>query len=271
MSLRLSKRVIGIIAAAIIIAVGGIATLPRVMHKDTPHVGITNAGSSSAPLVEPANNNPPSAQPAPAAVTPKPALTQQPTGSPNYSIDDPASIWVVVNKKRPLPSSYAPSDLISVGGKQMRSQAASAIKQLVSAATSDGLSLKYVSAYRSYSYQTTLYNNYVAADGQSKADTYSARPGHSEHQTGLAADIGNADGSCELDICFGQTVAGKWIDAHAYEYGFIVRYPADETAVTGYQYEPWHVRYVGTWLAKQLHNKPQTLEEYFGIGAAPDY
>lgn len=269
MHVRLSKRVIGLAAAAVILAAASVVLSLRAAHTSTPPASTAAADSSAPP--PPTANTAPSAQPSPAPAAPPPAPAQQPASSPNYSIDDPASIWVVVNKKRPLPSSYAPADLVNLGSKQMRTEAATALKKLFSGAANAGISLKYVSGYRSYGYQTTLYNNYVAADGQAKADTYSARPGHSEHQSGLAMDVGNTDGNCELDVCFGQTAAGQWVAAHAHEYGFVVRYTADKTAVTGYQYEPWHLRYVGTWLAQKIHDTPQTLEEYFGLGAAPSY
>ena len=191
--------------------------------------------------------------------------------APSHPIDQPDSIWMIVNKHQPLPATYAPPDLTTVGAKQMRAEAADAIKRLVTAAKQDGVALTYVSGYRAYSTQQSLYDSYVANDGQAKADTYSARPGHSEHQTGLAMDVGNANGDCELDVCFADTAGGEWIAAHAHEYGFIIRYLSGKTAITGYQYEPWHVRYVGTWLADTLHASGQTMEEYFNTAAAPNY
>ena len=190
---------------------------------------------------------------------------------PQFSLDDPASIWVVVNKQHPLPSTYVPSDLVAVGSQQMRRDAAAAVQKLIDAATVQSVALRAVSGYRSYVSQTSVYNNYVKTDGVAKADTYSARPGHSEHQTGLAVDLGASNGSCDLQICFADTAEGKWLAAHAYEYGLTIRYPADKTTVTGYQYEPWHLRYVGTDLAKKLHDSGKTIEEYFDLPAAPSY
>jgi D-alanyl-D-alanine carboxypeptidase len=128
------------------------------------------------------------------------------------------------------------------------------------------------SGYRSYDYQVGLYNGYVKSQGQATADTQSARPGYSEHQTGLAVDIEPASKKCELDACFADTPEGKWLVANAYKYGFILRYTQDKTAVTGYAYEPWHFRYVGTPLATEMHNQNvATLEEFFNLPVAPDY
>lgn len=186
-----------------------------------------------------------------------------------YSTSEPTSLWVIVNKKHALPSSYAPS-LQSISGAQMRPEASSALNTLLKDASSAGNSLHIISAYRSYSNQQATYNNYVAQDGVAKADSYSARPGHSEHQTGLAVDLGN--GNCDLEICFGNTLAGKWLAENAYKYGFIVRYPSEKTDITGYQYEPWHLRYIGPELASEMHRTNiLTLEEFFGINGGTNY
>lgn len=186
-----------------------------------------------------------------------------------FSTTDPSSIWMVTNKKLALPSSYAPADLTIVGSQQMRNEAAQHLKDLLSSGTKSGFVFKTISGYRSYANQTSTYNGYVARDGQEAADTYSARPGHSEHQTGLAMDIGT--GVCDLEICFGDTDAGKWLAAHAYEYGFIVRYQKGKEPLTGYQYEPWHLRYVGKDLASQIQANGQTLEQFFGLEPATTY
>lgn len=208
--------------------------------------------------------------------TDKPAEpSEEEPSTPNtttHSTTDSASIWVVVNKQHPLnPLSYAPSDLTAVGnGQYMRSEAAAALARLRAAAQTAGNPVYALSGYRSYAAQSSLYNSYVKADGQAAADTYSARAGYSEHQTGLAVDVGT--GTCNLDICFGDTAAGEWLATNAYMYGFIIRYPADKTATTGYQYEPWHLRYVGVELATQMHAKGiATLEEYFSITGGTSY
>ena len=132
---------------------------------------------------------------------------------------------------------------------------------MANAASSAGLSIRVVSGFRSYNTQNNLYNNYVNRDGRAAADTYSARPGHSEHQTGLAADINLVDDSFEY------TSEGQWLNNNAYKYGFILRYPKGKTSETGYIYESWHYRYVGVDLATKLYNGGNwiSLENYFGI------
>jgi D-alanyl-D-alanine carboxypeptidase len=188
-----------------------------------------------------------------------------------HSLDEPSSVWVIVNKKRPLPATYTPESLTPLGGASLQADAATALTKLLSGAKKEGISLKVISGYRSYASQQSVYSGYVQTDGQANADTYSARPGHSEHQTGLAADLGNASGNCDLEICFGTTPGGVWLAAHAHEYGFIIRYAEDKTPITGYQYEPWHIRYVGSELSAELHKAPQPMEEFFGLPAAPNY
>lgn len=200
-----------------------------------------------------------------------------------YSLTDPTSIWVVANKQRPLtPKTYAPVDLtvpnIPLAAttsmeKQVRKATATALETMVAAAKQEGAQLNLQSGYRSYSFQTSLYNRYVQQQGQSVADTQSARPGYSEHQTGFAADLGSVPHpECDVAECFGTTTEGKWLAANAYKYGFIIRYPQNMQNVTGYIYEPWHVRYIGAELATEMHNQSvQTLEQFFSLPNAPDY
>lgn len=154
---------------------------------------------------------------------------------------------LIVNKKYSLPANYNPG---------VDQTASTALKQLQQAASTAGHNIPLISGFRSYSRQQTLYNNYVARDGQALADTYSARPGHSEHQTGLAFDVGN------LDDNYGSTPAGIWLKENCHKYGFIIRYPKGKESITGYQYEPWHIRYVGVEHATKIMNQNITLEEY---------
>ena len=128
-------------------------------------------------------------------------------------------------------------------------------------AKNNNINLYIRSGFRSYNTQVSLYNNYVKRDGKAAADTYSARAGHSEHQTGLAADINS------LDQSFINTKEGKWLNDNCYKYGFIIRYPKGKESITGYIYEPWHIRYVGTDISSKLYNNGNwiTLEEYLGI------
>jgi D-alanyl-D-alanine carboxypeptidase len=200
-----------------------------------------------------------------------------------YSLSDPASIWVVVNKSRALSQlDYVPAKLsvppmalrLAFGNEEMQvsSQMEAALNDLVSGARDDDLELMLVSGYRSNALQATVYSAEVKANGQVEADKESARPGYSEHQTGLAADIEPVNRQCELQVCFADLAEGKWLAANAYKYGFIIRYPKDKSSITGYTYEPWHIRYVGKALAGEMHDKSiDTLEEFFGLPPAPNY
>lgn len=195
--------------------------------------------------------------------------------------DKAASISVIVNKGRILSSTYVPANLVvpnvalrlGSGSPEMRvrADAAAAMEQLFTAAAQNGLQLKLASGYRSYTLQSVLYKGYTASSGQAYADATSARPGHSEHQTGLAADLEPASRNCEIQECFGNTPEGKWLTANAYKYGFIIRYGQGKESLTGYQYEPWHVRYLGTSLATKVYNSGKTLEQYFGLSLYKDY
>jgi D-alanyl-D-alanine carboxypeptidase len=129
------------------------------------------------------------------------------------------------------------------------------------AAAEAGTPLAAVSGYRSEQTQADLYQQSVSEEGEAQADLHRARPGHSEHQTGLAMDVTSADGSCVVEECFGTSPAGVWVAAHAAEHGFILRYPAAKEAVTGYAYEPWHLRYVGVDVARRLADEDLVLEE----------
>lgn len=208
----------------------------------------------------------------PAETKPEEKVAEPEFDKKKYSIDDVTSTWVVVNKLRPLnPKTYAPADLVSVGGgQQLRKEAATALTNLITGAEAENLTISPLSGYRSYNTQVSVYNNEVKTYGKTVADTQSARPGTSEHQTGLGVDVGG--GGCGIEDCFGTTAPGKWVTANAYKYGFIIRYPEGKQAVTGYRYEPWHIRYVGVELATEMHEKgTQTLEEFFGLPAAPNY
>jgi len=217
----------------------------------------------------------PSSKPSSAPST-TPSSTPTPTPTPTFnkaqfSIDDAASLWVVVNKTRQLnPKNYAPAltALNLPGGGQMRPEAAAALTQMFADyQAASGAQLKVVSAYRSYSTQVSTYNGWVSRLGQAQADRQSARPGFSEHQSGLAVDINTG-----ADQGFGATPAGMWLAANSYKYGFIVRYPDGLEPITGYEYEPWHFRFVGVDLATEMHaTGVQTLEQFFELPAAPNY
>lgn len=175
---------------------------------------------------------------------------------------------MLVNKYYYLTEDYEPDDLVTLTSKyntgvnsKMRKEAANQFMKMSDAATLDNITIKNASGYRSYNYQVNLYNKYVERDGKKAADTYSARPGFSEHQTGLTSDINQIDNSFE------NTDAFKWLQDNAYKYGFILRFPKDKEDVTGYQYEPWHYRYVGEYVAEKMHDENLTLEEYYAYYA----
>ncbi|MFC7876425.1 M15 family metallopeptidase [Isoptericola sp. NPDC057391] len=190
---------------------------------------------------------------------------------------DPADPTVLVNKTHPVtPAGWAPDDLVrpdvaALGQHDLlRPDAARALERLaVDAREATGHELVLASGFRSADYQRRLYARYVDAHGRRAADAFSARPGYSEHQTGLAADVAQA-GTPYTE--FGRTETGRWVAAQAWRYGFVVRYPKGGQTVTGYSPEPWHLRYVGTGLTVPMHLAgTTTLEEAFGVGPAPDY
>ncbi len=188
-------------------------------------------------------------------------------------VNDPESITVIVNKKRSLPDGYIPPDLVvpnvafSYSGvlekSHMRKEAAAALEQLFAASKKDGLDLRAVSGYRSYKRQVAIYKNNVATKGQEYTDRVSARPGTSEHQTGLAIDVSGPGIGYGLEQSFGATKEGKWLKEHAPEYGFVIRYTENGESSTGYTWEPWHIRYIGKALAEDVTSKGMTLEQYF--------
>lgn len=176
------------------------------------------------------------------------------------------SFNILVNKYHYLPSDYVPKNLTAikeeyaVSGMKLVDYAKDAFEEMASAAKEEGYTIRAMSSYRSYDYQKNLYNRYVRQDGQQQADTYSARAGYSEHQTGLAVDIDNGKISY---TDFENTKEFGWMQEHAHEYGFILRYPKSKVDVTGYQYESWHYRYVGKEIAKRIHETNMTYDEYY--------
>ncbi|HSH56223.1 MAG TPA: M15 family metallopeptidase [Candidatus Limnocylindrales bacterium] len=215
-----------------------------------------------------------------------PAQTQTPPSfnKQQYPLEPGSSLWAIVNKRRPFsPKTYQPSGLavasvqyragIGPQENQLRPEAAEALQKLFAAAKKESITLNFQSGYRSHAFQEALYNRYVRELGQAAADIESARPGHSEHQTGLAVDVGGASkSSCNIEACFADTPEGQWLAKHAHKYGFIIRYPEGTTETTGYIYEPWHLRFVGRELASEMQRqKVDTMEAFFELPAAPDY
>lgn len=191
--------------------------------------------------------------------------TEAPTVSSLVNSDDPDAITssggssdqltyiqgiLIANKTYSLPSDYNPGLDPTTRAK---------FNELSAAAAKENLNIYLSSGFRSYDYQKRIYNNYSNIYGSETADTFSARPGHSEHQTGLAIDVNSIDDS------FAGTPEAVWLSKHAHEYGFIIRYPADKVDITGYKYEPWHIRYLGVETATAVYNSGLCLEEYLGI------
>ena len=180
-------------------------------------------------------------------------------------IEDPNDIYVLVNKYHRLKSSYVPSDLEAISTKynqgynnKMRKVAKEAFEKMCEAALADNITIYSGSAYRSYSYQQNLYNRYVSTNGFKAAETFSARAGYSEHQTGLATDVMNKS----LDFISKSDKEYDWLINNSYKYGFILRYPEGKEDITGYMYEEWHFRYLGVDVATKLYETNLTYEEY---------
>lgn len=184
-------------------------------------------------------------------------------------VDNPGSTSVLVNKTYQLPSDYVPESLVTpdvpfAGGEaeQLRPVAANALESLISDANQAGITIKAASGYRSYNYQLNLHQYYVNQYGEEYASQISAEAGHSEHQTGLAMDVTTPAVNDQLTESFANTAAGQWVKENAETYGFIIRYPEGKENITGYSYEPWHLRYVGTEIASYIMNNQLTLDEY---------
>ncbi|MFF1382481.1 D-alanyl-D-alanine carboxypeptidase family protein [Arthrobacter sp. NPDC058288] len=235
----------------------------------------TTAPATSTAAGEPSAVATPTPTSAPTPASPAAGLPQQ------HSLTDPASPWLVVNKHRPLsPADYVPADRVqpnvalAVSGEaaQLNGTTAAAAEQMFAAAARDGVTMTLASGYRSYATQVATYNGYVASRGQAEADTASARPGFSEHQTGWAFDIGDGGGACSFQPCFADQPAAVWAKANGHRFGFVVRYPWMFHEITGYYYESWHLRFIGVEAATDMSAKGiATLEQYFGLEAAPGY
>lgn len=238
----------------------------------------TGSSPTSSPSVSPftSPSESPATQTASATPTGSPSVSKAASASPaaaRPSVESsPESLRCLVNKMRPFAQKdWAPSDLVDFEGQQLRAEAAQAARTMMDAAKAEGVTLTVSSAYRSYAVQQQTYQHWVSVNGQKVADQLSARPGYSEHQTGLAIDFSSPEG-CRLEECYEDTRAGRWLAKNAQNYGFILRFPKGQQAVTGYLFEPWHYRYLGKDLtARYVASGTNTLEEFLGTGAAPDY
>lgn len=188
-------------------------------------------------------------------------------------VEKPDAIDVLVNRKNNLSETYVPEDLVKLTDvptvlanpevNQLRKPAYEALKDLFAAAKEEDYDLYARSGYRSYNTQVSLYSSYATSHGQEAADKFSAKAGQSEHQTGLSMDITCEAMSFLLDDTFGETEEGKWVSENAHKYGFIIRYPKGKEDITGYMYEPWHIRFLGVEMATDVYESGLTLEEYF--------
>ena len=261
-SMRLRRLITLSVAGALVVGVAGIYGLPKVISDQVAKL-------------------PESVQSIANQVAPKPVTIFDP---PKYSIDEADSIWVVVNKQRQIsPLKYQPAALAFPAfpkpkvqnpfGLQLREEAAVATVELATAMAEAGKgTLILNSGFRTYKNQQGLYNRTRDTRGLALAEKLSARPGHSEHQLGLAADFSVKGQGCVIMVCFGKTEAGIWLAENAHHFGFILRYPKGYKPITGFQYEPWHFRYVSVELASEMKAKGiKTLEEFWGLDAAPDY
>ena len=202
----------------------------------------------------------------------------------DHSLDEAASLWVVTNKQRPLePMNFVPKNLVKPAfanpgrnnpyGLRLAKPAADALVKMTAAMKRAGFGdLLVQSAYRSFESQKVIHSNAVRRLGLRAGEALAARPGHSEHQTGLAVDVGAVGQGCLVNTCFAKTKAGRYLAKYAFKYGFIIRYPSGKTPITGYQFEPWHLRYVGPGLATEMRDRRETvLENFWGLEPAPNY
>ena len=196
------------------------------------------------------------------------------TKDEKFIVKNTDDVLVLVNKKRNLSSDYKPKDLVipnirfsfkeKLEKRCLRKEAADALEDLFKEADKEKVTLYAVSGYRSYNTQKSIFDRKVKNVGFHEANKLVAVPGQSEHQTGLAMDVSSRSVNSTLEENFGQTVEGKWLKDNAYRFGFIIRLPKETTEITGYSYEPWHIRYVGKEVAKEIYEKNITLEEFLG-------
>ncbi len=230
-----------------------------------PDAALPSNSDTSAPIViDPVHNDP---QLIPEQLSePDTSVVSEPAEPAQAPTNDP--YLVLVNKNNPLPEDYVPDNLARISGSKyfMQADAATAVEELMTGARNDGIKGLFIaSAYRSYESQSKLfdakvlkYRKYYGADAEEKASMIVARPGTSEHQTGLAVDITTGD----LVQSFGKTPAGKWLADNAHKYGFVIRYPENTTSITGIEYEPWHLRYVGIEAAAEIYASGLVLEQF---------
>jgi len=224
---------------------------------------------SVSPPVEPSTET---KKPPGETIPPRSDLPDRSQREDGQLVTDPDSILVLVNKASHLPEDYEPQDLVQpdvpfpftedLPKKLLRREAAASLEELFAAAKEQGLKLYAQSGYRSYQRQAAIFAANVDKYGEEHANTFSARPGESEHQTGLTMDVTSSEVDYRLEEEFASTPEGLWLKDHAHEFGFIIRYPKDREKDTGYTYEPWHLRYVGREAAQEIFAKGLILEDF---------
>lgn len=261
----MKARLIPILILALLGLVGCVPALPVAEMSEAEPV----------PLVEEPPDQAPQEKPESAEVVIEQAQSFDRSA---FSVDEPDSLWVIVNKARPFnPIDYHPPDLVAPNlpsnySPLLRAEVAEALEALHQAAQAEGLGFTIHSSYRSYSVQQRVKRASLERLGSEDSDARSARAGHSEHQSGLAVDLTTPQGTCTLQECFGETAEGRWLFDNSWRFGFVQRYLEGKTEITGYIYEPWHFRYVGIELATEIWNQGYpTLEEFFGLDPAPHY
>lgn len=279
----------------IIIAVLSVISISGLIFYISPHgnkAADATSGITTSPSISGDDNTdkdytyiPPvikDVTPEPASIVPTPTQEPEVPFVPATKMDlDPSSITVFVNKEFALPKGYKPEKLVMPNvyfdltyydeRTLMRPEAAQALEQLFAAAQSAGYQLSGVSAYRSYNRQYNIFINNILTKGKDHTLKYSAVPGTSEHQTGLSIDVSCKSLNYDLSPNFSETPEGIWLAKNAYLYGYIIRYPKGKGKITGYAYEPWHIRYVGKGLAKYLYENDLTLEEYYKYKPSKDF
>jgi zinc D-Ala-D-Ala carboxypeptidase len=252
---------IGAVVLSVLVLIWVVANSSAAAPADDPVViqTVSPAGSSTVPAVAGATT------PAGVAPTPTSGTTGDGVQAPVLRCGD---ILVPLNKQTRLSSDCVPPDLVTLSGniahggaQTLRREAADAIERLIDAARRDGFDLYVVSSYRSYWLQQTLFNGYVNQLGLAQAERSSARPGQSEHQLGTTVDLSSPTVGFDVDAMVG-TPEAAWIEANAWRFGFVVSYPRGAEAITGYMYEPWHIRYVGIEVARVVEDSGRTLHEY---------
>lgn len=245
------NKLIIIISILAVVSVGSLCTVMVLLNTRSAKPADTTAlSTATTSYIETTAQQTITAATVPETTAPE---TTEEATVPTISYDTGTYIngILVVNKTYPLPESYNPGGILP--------EAESAFELMAHDASAEGISLKIISGFRSYEYQADLYEKYVAKDGIEVTDGYSARPGHSEHQSGLGMDINS------LDRSFGKTAEGIWLAENCSRYGFVIRYPEGKEKQTGYMYEPWHIRYLGVELARAVTDSGLCLEEYLGI------